>query len=223
MRRLLVLAHIVWVRLWWWLFKLSDKLRLVSFYQPLPTLNVGSRFVSPRVLGRWDAIKTSLPSGGRNGLDIGCNIGFYCFKMAELGYRMWGCEASRPLFLSFFYATERANSDDVHPLFLKLTPGNIETLPRFDCILCMAVFHHWCFHFGTAEALNMLEVVLDKIQQVLFFETAQPDETSARYAKVLADMGSEPERWLHQFFLDRGCQRVETIYSRGRHLIAVYK
>ena len=209
--------------MWLLVARVGDGTRLLDFYQPITDLGLGKRFMSSRVIRRWEAIHENLPSGRLSGLDVGCNVGYYCFEMAKLGHHMWGCEASRPLYLVFWYARERLRENRVQALHLKVTPENIEQLPTFDCVLCMSVFHHWCFHFGTAEALVMLDRLVERTGKVLFFETAQTDETSQRYMDVLPDMGEDPEAWLHQHFLDKGCDRVKTVYSRGRHLLAVYK
>ena len=107
---------------------------------------------------------------------------------------------------------------------MSVTPENVHTLPRVDCVVCLSVFHHWCIAFGRDRATEMLEAVFDRTDVVFFFETAQSDAQITAHRQAVPDMGESPEAWLHDFFFRRGAARVETIsVNRSRFLVAAYK
>ena len=41
---------------------------------------------------RWNAILQHIPAATETALDIGCNLGFFCHKLEDLGYRCFGIE-----------------------------------------------------------------------------------------------------------------------------------
>ena len=64
-----------------------------------------------------------------------------------------------------------------------LDPENIKLLPQFDCVLLLAVFHHWCKAYGQEKALEMLDVIYQKTSQVLFFETGENERSETEIKK----------------------------------------
>ncbi|MFX0195102.1 MAG: class I SAM-dependent methyltransferase [Candidatus Hodarchaeota archaeon] len=224
MKRLLKLIYTLQISIVLRVFVWLNRLGIVTFYQPLPRLGVKTDAArTARAVRRWEAIKQDLNSGPMSVLDIGCNVGFYSIKLAELGHFVTGID--NHLFYTFaFCAKEALGIPNLTFSNLLLTPKNIKTLPNYDCTLLLSVFHHWCVSYGTDDALQMLDDVYKKTNRVLFFETAQEDTASEKYRAVLPDMGEAPEIWLHGYFRQRGCRDVRTIcYIRGRYLIAVYK
>jgi len=47
----------------------------------------------PGTLKRWEAINNELEFGGGSVLDIGCDLGFFTFQMARLGFVCIGIES----------------------------------------------------------------------------------------------------------------------------------
>lgn len=119
-------------------------------------------------------------------------------------------------------ARRKVKADRVIPVHWTLTPENLDLLPNVDFTILMSVFHHWCYSYGADNALQMLMTLLSKTRHVLFFETAQYDETSDRYRDILPDKGAiSSEEWWRDYFLSKGCPGVHTILARGRSLMAV--
>ena len=203
--------------------RLAEFVNLVEFYQPLPDVGLGRRAESPRNRERLEAIVNHLPDGKLSGLDIGCNVGFYTFEMAKLGHFMLAFEPQKPTYMIAQFAKEKMEAKNATFSNMRLTPNNIDLIPRTDFTILMAVFHHWCRIHGPEKALAMLRTVLAKTEKVLFFETGRTDQVSNSGFEAQPHLGENVEGWLPAFALESGCQRVETIYSGGRRLYAIYK
>ena len=203
--------------------RLLVRVGVLKFYQPIPQLRINIEMGNAdRITGRWHAIHQALPSDRLSVLDIGCNMGYYCFKLAELGHFVTGIDSTTLHHLVALHAKEALHLPNIAFARLWLTPDNIQTLPQFDCVLFLAVFHHWCRAYGAHAALQMLDHLYRKTNKVLFFETGQ---SGKNYEAHLPDMGTSPERWMHDLFRSKGCAHVKTISSpdASRLLIAVYK
>ena len=200
------------------------RLGLIEFYQPLPQLGISLKKAGQeqRVIKRWEAIEKALPEEVSSAMDIGCNVGYYVFSLASRGCFVLGIEAG-PIYHFFsFHAKEALGLGNVALAQTFLKPNNVKALPEVDCVLLLAVFHHWCRAFGKDAALEMLDVIYKKAGKALFFETGEQGEN---YAPSLPDMGESPEQWMRELFLSKGCKEVKVISDPGdaRTLLAVYK
>lgn len=206
------------------MFFLLNRLGIITFYQPLPQLCIKTNAArTEKTFIRWEAIKWELPTEPMSVLDIGCNAGFYSINLAKFGHFVTGID-NHVWSLFVFYAKEALKIPNLALSDLFLTPENIKTLPNYDCILLLSVFHHWCVAYGTDAALKMLDDVYKRTNKILFFETAQTDTASEKYRAVLPYMGDSPELWLHNYFKQKRCHDVKTVsYIRGRYLVAVFK
>ena len=64
-------------------------------YQPLPWVGLRDSNRGSGTTMRWEAMKPVIAaSGSRTALDIGCNVGFFCFALAELGVAAIGVDAA---------------------------------------------------------------------------------------------------------------------------------
>lgn len=205
---------------------LFNRLGWTSFYQPIPQVGINiakNKENTQRVLNRWKAIESALPeNGAMSVLDLGCSVGYYSINMAQKGHFVTAVEARRFDSKLTNLAKEYLGLNNLALSNLFITPENVNTLPEGDCTFLLAVFHHWCEHYGSEKALAMLDTVYKKSHKVLFFETGQP---SSRYREFLPDMGDSVENWLHELFKSKGCSSVKTIShpESSRYLIAVYK
>lgn len=202
--------------------RLGHATGMFRLYQPVTDLKLAMDVLDPRVTERLRAISAELPPEAREGIDIGSNVGFYAFELAKGGRRVLAVESSLAEFAILSAAQRKTGNDMVIPVQWRLTPKSIGLLPEADFMIFMSVFHHWCLAFGRDEAVQMLETLVSKTRKVIYFETAQFDETSQTYRDVLPDQGAEnSEQWWHDFFRSRKCSDVKTIYKKGRSLLAV--
>lgn len=103
----------------------------------------------------WRMIESQI-GDSRNVLDVACDAGFYSLKFAQMGLFVVGFDI---LVSSLKKAKEEAqikNMSNVHFLEMSLTPENVLTLPEFDSILCLSVYHHFFRLYGEENAKEML-------------------------------------------------------------------
>jgi SAM-dependent methyltransferase len=171
-------------------------------YQPLPWVGLRDSNRGSGTTTRWEAMQPVIEaSGSRTALDIGCNVGFFCFALAEMGVAAIGVEAApRELRIATF-ARRRLQADNVGFLSLQLTPQNTGLLPACDTVLLLSVWHHWVRSFGFDAATRMLRDVWGRAGKVMFFETGE-NEMPAEYG--LPAMTPTPREWLTAY-LARTC------------------
>ena len=195
------------------LAKIVDRLSIVKFYQSVPELNIHK--TDELTFGRWDAMKGEF-SGG-NGpmsvLDIGSNSGFYSIKIAKLGHCVTAIDSSIVHYSFLYNATNVLDIQNIHLGRMHITEENVGSLPDYDCILLLNVFHHWCRFYGAETALRMLDVVYHKTKRVMFFETGQTD-TDPWVKDSLPDMGEAVVDWMIRLFEEKGAKEVKELYKR---------
>jgi hypothetical protein len=119
---------------------------------------------------RWDAIKKHAPSAPGVALDIGCNLGYFCHKLEDLGYSCIGIEYLPEM----TYAAQKiARAEKKN---FKIVIGDAlaeETLSEigtseFDVVIALNIFHHF---IKTESGYFRLREFMKRIQiNVMFFE-----------------------------------------------------
>lgn len=199
----------------------------LSFWTPYqPLAEAGIRLGPAReevTYARWARIEPTLPPGPLSVLDVGANVGFFSVKMAQRGCFVTSLDNT-------FYATLLHHIKTTLALpnlvatDMYLGPSNIQSLPAYDCTFLLSVFHHWCVSYGRNVALAMLAAIHAKTNQVLYFETGQPDTASAKYRSSLPEMTPDPLAWSKSYFGQHGASEVRALgVFQGRHLLAVIK
>ncbi|MDP1774318.1 MAG: methyltransferase [Methylobacter sp.] len=149
---------------------------------------------------RWDAIKShiAIPASGV-ALDIGCNLGFFCHKLEEVGYSSVGVEY---LPECAYVAKKIATAENRK---FKVLTGDILTLeefqphnaPVFDVVLALNIFHHF---IKTQDGYEKLRQFMNNVRiGTLFFEAHLPGEAQMQevffnpapdeFAQLLKDWG----------------------------------
>lgn len=97
-------------------------------------------------------------------------------------------------------------------LFVKamMDPEFVRTMPSFEVVNNLSVFHHWVKAYGADQAQEMMRELASK-SDMMFFETGQPDEKGTKWADKLSFMGEEPQSWIERFLREIGFSQVETI------------
>lgn len=165
---------------------------------------------------RWDIFSKHMPKEKGSVLDIGCNIGFFSFSSAALGHFATGIESDHFNITScnaIKSATESKNC-----FFSKhlIDPDFVKTMPAYDTVINLSVFHHWVKAYGAEAAQNMMRD-LSKKCSCLIFETGQPDEKGTKWADKMGFMGDNPKDWIETFLKDIGFKSVEMVgtFSTG--------
>lgn len=198
---------------------------LVKDYQPNPFSKKSKRSTGGRLCeDRYNVIANCLPDQPLSFIDLGCNCGYFTFRMAEKGGFGIGIEAGRNeiMICQTLAALHRIRSVAFSRTLL--TPDNIDTLPKVDMIICLSLFHHFVRYYGQKSAHFMLDVIANKAEQYLVFETGQPDE-DADWATELQFMKPDPKIWIETRLMELGFDSVQymglfstTVSKVQRHL-----
>jgi SAM-dependent methyltransferase len=180
-------------------------------HQALPWLELPGK----RAAGsgsRWQAIAPVLEQAeARTALDLGCNVGFFTFKMAQAGIATVGVESHPTFYRTALYATRQLRLRNVGILVLALAPETVGLLPAADAVVFLALWHHLVRSHGLDEATSMLETIWARTKHVLVFETGE-NEMPASYG--LPRM-PDPGTWLARY-LGRTCAGADVAHL-GMH------
>ncbi len=179
-------------------------LNLVEKYQPTYNPNNFKLFVhdSPRrnTEDRVKFIEKNLDFKKIGSfLDIGSLFGYFVFRLAEKRKIFGqGMDIS-----SIYTAYSRAIADlneieNVSFTTMKLTKESVNTLPKYDLILFLNVFHH-IVHFEGFPAADKIMKTLAKKCRYFVFETGIFTEKGEYWSDDLAFMGKYPELWIREY------------------------
>jgi SAM-dependent methyltransferase len=183
---------------------------IVGAYQPNP-FSAPARVPDPRACQeRFLAFAAVLPEGAVSCIDVGCNTGYFTFKIAERGGICLGLDIGRNE-ISYARGLAALHSVD-NAAFLQheITPDNVNALPQVDLIVCMSVFHHWVRKIGLAQATRIVDGLAARCR-FLVFETGQHNEVDTDWARHLAFMGSDCDLWTRMFLAERGFASVRKL------------
>ena len=119
--------------------KRRDRVNSCVNYQPLPWIGLNQSRRTQGTLERWELMKPFIRTPGSL-LDIGCSVGYFVFKAAEMGCLAWGVDSDLESHVLSNYAKKKANFDNVQFFKGVISTNDVETLPRFDYILYLSVF-----------------------------------------------------------------------------------
>jgi SAM-dependent methyltransferase len=187
----------------------------------------GSRLASTRECrDRLGLIVNHLPQRSCNVLDIGSNTGYYLFELARLGYFCHGIDSDPELVCYASLMAYLTECSGVSCEVGKLDLAFIERMPSYDVILCLSVMHHIILAEGMEIADSILQQLVTKTNEVLFFEMGQSNEIDADWSGRLPRMEPDPETWISQWLVKSGFRYVKTIGTShttvSRFLFAAY-
>ena len=179
-------------------------------YQPLPWLGYSKANRGIGCYDRLDTIKKVLSSHPiSSALDIGCNVGFFSFSLAEQGIPVVGVEMDRKFFRTACYAKKRIGLKNIGFLNLEIDNDTAVLLPKTDLILLLSVWHHWVKYHGLDSATKLLNTIWKKSNRMMFFETGENEMPQDFH---LPEMLPNPKEWLTNYLAET-CKESEV-----RHL-----
>ena len=116
---------------------------------------------------KWAQIETHLPPGlaGKSVLDIGCNAGFYSFKLAERGADVLAIDSDEHYLEQARWAARRLDPDG-HVEFKQTTVYDLARVDdSFDLILFLGVLYH------LRHPLLAIDAVAERLRGTLVFQT----------------------------------------------------
>lgn len=196
-------------RLFW-----QIRLGLLKVYQPHPFgKEWGGNAEQLRACGdRLDAATAKLPADiPLSTLDLGCNLGYFTFQMAQRGGLCIGIDAGHKEIMAAEALAHIYRVPNVVFARMEITPEIGPKLPRVDLVICLSIFHHLVRANGENGARKIMQQVADSAGRFLLFETGQPDEVSAKWAPELSFMEPDPDVWIRDFLTGLGFDTVENL------------
>jgi hypothetical protein len=172
-------------------------------YQPLPWLGYDKADRGVGTLERWRAMEREIAvRPGASAMDLGCNVGFFVFSLAKMGFQTIGVEGDDIYWRIARHAARKMDLANVGLLNMYVTPQSVDLLPKTDVVIFLSVFHHWARYFGFDKATEMLARLWDHCGSQLFFDTGE-NEMPDYYN--LPDMGPDAGQWIRDF-LHKTCK-----------------
>jgi hypothetical protein len=166
-------------------------------YQPLPWIGLNKAKRGEGTKSRWTIIEASLAGQSiSSGMDIGCNMGYFCFSLADKGIPMLGIDVDRRYIRIAEYASRKIGLQRVGFSQMAITKETVCLLPQTDLVLLLSVWHHWVKMYGLPEASQILAALWERCGKVLFFETGEAEMTADFGLQM---MGDSPQKWLETY------------------------
>jgi SAM-dependent methyltransferase len=192
---------------------LQKKLNLTKRYQSDPFKKTNYSALREGN-SRFEDINNNLPNEPLSCLDIGCNEGFFTFKMAERGGYCIGIDAGRNEIM-VAEALKKTHCVE-NTLFSNtlLTEESFNGLPKFDVVIFLSVFHHIVRHNGLDNARHYMKAIYNINTKYLLFETGQPDEVNMSWSGEMGFMLPDIEKWVKNLLHEVGYIDIKVI---GQH------
>ncbi len=182
---------------------------LTTLYQPNP-FDPGHRQAAAgrACADRFAAFSKHLPADTPlSTIDVGCNIGYFVFRMAERGGLCLGVDWGRNEIALARRLAAKHNVANALFAQMAVTEKTAATLPTADLVICLSIFHHWARKLGLDGATAIMRGLAGHAGKYMVFETGQPDEPTD-WASDLHFMGSDPQGWTQQYLSDLGFAEV---------------
>jgi len=190
---------------------LQFKLKLTKAYQPSPFGERSQQFSGRECQSRFDDINKCLPSSALSALDIGCNEGYFIFRMAERGGFCHGIDMGRNEIMVADGLAKINKINNVSFSNAKIDLEYINGLPHYDVIIFMSVFHHIARHEGLKYAEKFMLSLSSINIKYLIFETGQPNELNTTWANDLNFMLPDIESWITEMLKRSGYKKINVI------------
>jgi len=178
-------------------------------YQPLPWIGLEDAGRKNGTEQRLDIIRNELKINNVNtGLDVGCNVGYFCFNLAEDGISMLGVDMDDRFLRMARHVLRKCKFRNVGFLNMEINERTINLLPSTDLIIFLSVWHHWVKQYDYERATLMLSSMWGKCKKIMLFETGE-SEMPSRYK--LPNMGEESTDWIKSY-LENTCKGARVKY-----------
>jgi len=193
---------------------------LIDTYQPVPLVGIANAQRYRSTLDRWRAIQQELGDMKGSGIDIGCNLGFFTFQMAQKGFFCIGLEGDAFLHYLCNLARDASGQDRVAFARMVVNEHSVQLLPSVNVILFLSVFHHMVRYYGMESSTRIVVSLMERAH-VIFFETGQSNEMNTSWARYLPAMEPTPQEWIANYFKSLGASRVKHLGEFETHLSPV--
>lgn len=201
------------------IISLLKRKRVSALYQPIwgITENEGDSFRDS--VDRFNSFKKYIDDKEVNNvLDIGCNVGYFSFASGDLGKYVIGVD-SDPFSVNVCNAVKHKHEiNNVHFDNSLVDDKYLETMPSFDAVIFMSVFHHWVKYYGYDDAMKRFHLLAKKINKYIIFETGQSDEEGTKWKEQLSFMNPDPQEWIKKALKEIGFKEIIDLGQYSTHL-----
>lgn len=184
--------------------------KLTKQYQPDPFNSFGSEGIR-ECISRYETIDKALPKEPLSVIDIGCNEGYFVFKLAQRGGFCMGVDSGRnEIMLAESYKHTKGVQNVVFSN-MELVPDSFEGMPKFDVVIFLSVYHHIARHNGVEYALDFMRGISKINKRYLIFETGQPDESGVGWTKDMDFMKPDVVTYINNLLRSVGYTKVSVI------------
>jgi SAM-dependent methyltransferase len=126
---------------------------------------------------RLALLDEAVPEDADSLLDLGCAEGHLTAEFADRGLFSIGVERQAHVVAS----ARRSNAGHPNLGFLQyeITPETIDTLPQFEVVFLLTVYHHWVNEFGWEDAEAMLRSLGSTCDTLVFENPDRPVDRPA--------------------------------------------
>ncbi len=144
-------------------------------------------------------------------LDIGCNEGFFVFKLADRGGLCVGIDSGRNEIMTANSIKSIYQIDNVIFSNLYVKPKDITGFPVFDVVIFHSIFHHLVSNNGLEFAKDFVRKVASINSKYLIFETGQPNEKGVTWSDNMNFMLPDIDLWVKDMLMECGYTKVSVI------------
>lgn len=190
------------------------QLGLLKIYQPNPFAGWRQKkSLSMRgCIDRFEAFYALVPKNKPlSVLDIGCNQGYFVFRMAERGGLCIGIDWDRHKIEVAHALATVYNLPNALFAQMEVNEEIAATFPKVDMVICLSIFHHWACKLGENRAKEIMITISNCAEKYLIFETGQPNEVKKEWAEKLSFMAPDHETWIRKFLFELGFNKVHNV------------
>jgi len=158
-------------------------------------------------------------------LDIGCNIGSFCFRFCSQfdGLAALGIDADRDVIAAANAIARLFRIDRVEFSTREFGTDEDRDLPQSDVVCCLSLLHHIFGLQGREAGLNVVKKLRGLTLKTLFFEIGCPEETDSPWAKGLKVSLPGGEQELCDLLEESGFSRPIVAGESSSHLAPVIR
>jgi SAM-dependent methyltransferase len=190
---------------------LQFKLKLTKAYQPSAFGERAQSGAGRECQDRFKDINSCLPDLPLSCLDIGCNEGYFVFRMSERGGFCHGIDKGRNEIMVADGLAKVNNINNISFSNAEIDIDYIAGLPHYDVVIFMSVFHHIARHNGLQYAEEFMLALSHINSKYLIFETGQPNELNTTWAEDLEFMRPNIEAWISEMLKRSGYKKISVI------------
>ena len=196
--------------------------RLPEIYHPIPLPGFDDLQPKRKCDDRVKMILDDMDNESATVLDVGCQIGYFSFMLAEKGYTVSSFDMlKKNIDICLLINKLRHKKPSPDFFIAKLTLESIEQLTKVDYVICLAVFHHIIYYEGFDIAKKLMCRLRKKISKKMYFEIGQSNEPVEPWASSLPDMGEKPIIWISDFLREAGFEHIKLLGMISTHVSEV--